>query len=101
MYSTATFPIVTRYMLCYMISVAKMGAGMPKRQDTLTLVSKARTWLDMTANFPELLTKDDAAARIGEVRDAFSILLEFRNLVRFVSELDEPPRNAAKHYLKL
>lgn len=74
---------------------------MPKKQDTLTLVSKARTWLDMTEHFPALLTADDAAMRIGEVREAFAVLLEFRNLVRFVSELDEPPRDAAKHYLDL
>ncbi len=72
-----------------------------KKELTIDRISSARVWLHSTERFPELLKADDVEARMAEVREAFNALIDFRNLVRFVAEMDEAPRDSAARYLEL
>lgn len=72
-----------------------------KRSETmLDKITAARVWLTHVQEFPHLMQNADLPEQLENVRVAFEALVDFRNMVRNASEMEEGPVEATKRFLE-
>lgn len=70
-----------------------------RAETTLDQITRARVWLGHVQQYPQLLQNADLPEQLENVRVAFEALVDFRNMVRNASEMQEDPKEATRRYL--